>query len=31
MGEPRVNLDRALAIAAKLEDEETLRKLGQRK
>ena len=29
--EPRVNLDRALALAAQLEDEETLRKLGQRK
>ena len=31
LGEPRVNLDRALALAARLEDEETLRKLEQRK
>ena len=31
LGEPRVNLDRALALAAQLEDEETLRKLEQRK
>ena len=31
LGEPRVNLDRALALAAKLEEEETLRKLEQRK
>ena len=30
LGEPRVNLDRALALAAQLEDEETLRKLEQR-
>ena len=31
LGEPRVNLDRALVLAAQLEDEETLRKLEQRK
>ena len=31
LGEPRVNLDRAVALAAQLEDEETLRKLEQRK
>lgn len=31
LGEPRVNLDRALALVAQLEDEETLRKLEQRK
>ena len=31
LGEPRVNLDRALALAAQLEDDETLRKLEQRK
>jgi len=31
LGEPRVNLDRALALAAQLEDEETLRELEQRK
>ena len=31
LGEPRVDLDRALAIAARLEDEETLRKIEQRK
>ena len=31
LGEPRVNFDRALALAAQLEDEETLRKLEQRK
>ena len=31
LGEPRVNLDRALALAAQLEDEGTLRKLEQRK
>ena len=31
LGEPRVNLDHALAIAARLEDDETLRKLEQRK
>lgn len=31
LGEPRVNLDRALALAAQLENEETLRKLEQRK
>ena len=31
LGEPRVNLDRALALAAQLEDEETLRRLEQRK
>ena len=31
MGEPRVNLDKALALAALLEDEETLRKMGLRK
>ena len=31
LGEPHVNLDRALAIAARLEDDETLRKLEQRK
>lgn len=30
LGEPRVNLDHALAIAARLEDDETLRKLEQR-
>ncbi len=30
LGEPRVNLDHALAIAARLEDNETLRKLEQR-
>ena len=29
LGEPRENLDRALALAAQLEDEETLRKLEQ--
>ena len=31
LGEPRVNFDRALAIAARLEDGETLRKFEQRK
>ncbi len=31
LGEPRVDLDHALRLAARLEDEETLRKLGQRK
>ena len=31
LGEPRANLDRALALAARIEDEETLRKLEQRK
>jgi hypothetical protein len=31
LGEPRVNLDHALAIAARLEDDETLRNLEQRK
>ena len=31
MGEPRVDLDHALRIAARLEDEETLRQLEQRK
>lgn len=31
LGEPRVNLDRALALAAQLEDEETLRKIEQRR
>lgn len=31
LGEPRVDLDRALTIAARLEDEETLRKVEQRK
>ncbi len=31
LGEPHVNLDRALAIAARLEDDETFRKLEQRK
>jgi len=30
LGEPRVNFDRALTFAARLEDEETLRKLKQR-
>lgn len=31
MGAPQANLDKALALAALLEDEETLRKLGLRK
>lgn len=31
MGAPRADLDKALALAALLEDEETLRKLGLRK
>ncbi|MDX1606260.1 MAG: hypothetical protein R3202_08705 [Candidatus Competibacterales bacterium] len=31
MGEPQLNLDRALALAADLEDEEILRKLALRK
>ena len=31
LGEPRVDLDHALRIAARLEDEETLRKLEHRK
>jgi hypothetical protein len=31
MGEPRLDLDRALAVAAALEDEETVRKLRLRK
>jgi hypothetical protein len=31
MGEPRFDLDRALALAAALEDEETVRKLRLRK
>lgn len=31
MGQPRVNLDKALALAASLEDEETLRKISLRK
>lgn len=31
LGEPRVNFDRALVLAAQLEDEETLRKLDQGK
>ncbi len=31
LGVPRVNLDRALTLAAQLEDEETLRKIEQRK
>ena len=31
LGEPRVDIDRALALAAQLEDEETLRKLDQGK
>ena len=31
LGEPRVSLDHALTIAARLEDDETLRKLEQRK
>ena len=31
LGVPRVNLDRALTIAAQLEDEETLRKIERRK
>ena len=31
LGEPRVDLDHALRIAARLEDEETLHKLEQRK
>lgn len=31
LGEPRVNLDHALAIAARFDDDETLRKLEQRK
>ena len=31
LGEPRVDLDHALAIAARLEDDETLRKIDQRK
>ena len=31
LGEPRVSLDRALALVARLDDEETLRKLEQRK
>jgi hypothetical protein len=31
MGEPQVNLDRALALAAALEDEQVLAKLAARK
>jgi predicted transcriptional regulator len=31
MGEPNVDLGKAIALAAALEDEETLRKLGLRK
>jgi hypothetical protein len=31
MGAPRVDLDKALALAADFEDEEILRKLAQRK
>ena len=31
LGEPRVNLDDPLAVAARLEDDETLRKIEQRK
>jgi hypothetical protein len=31
MGEPKVNLDKALALAAAMEDEETIRKLAQGK
>jgi hypothetical protein len=31
MGEPRFDLDRALALAAALEDEETVRKMRLRK
>jgi hypothetical protein len=31
MGEPRIDLDKALALAAGLEDEEILRKLAGRK
>ena len=31
LGEPRVDLDHALRLAARLEDDETLRKLEQRK
>lgn len=31
MGAPRVDLDKALAVAAALEDEEIVRKLAQRK
>jgi hypothetical protein len=31
MGQPKVNLDKALALAAALEDEETLEKLVRRK
>jgi len=31
MGEPRFDLDRALALAAALEDQETVRKLRLRK
>ena len=31
LGEPRVSLDRALALVSRLDDEETLRKLEQRK
>ena len=31
LGEPRVDLDHALEIAARLEDRETLRKIEQRK
>ena len=31
LGEPRADLDRALAIAARLEDRETLRKIEQRR
>lgn len=31
MGQPRINLDKALALAASLEDEETLRKISLRK
>lgn len=31
MGEPRVNLDKALALAASLEDDETREKLARRK
>jgi len=31
MGEPKVDLDRALALAAAMEDEEIRRKLAQRK
>ena len=28
MGKPRINLDKALAVAARLEDEETIRRLS---